>query len=135
MNYHVNRNGRDLGNFPLEELRRRRATGELNGTDAVWCPGMTHWQTLDSLLGTNGSRPPAKKSGATAWILSIAGVVLVLLLACVTFAFRPLAKEVIRAVTAKQSARTAGAIEAATKPVKPWPKSKTQNDVQAHARE
>ena len=50
MNYHLNRDGRDLGVFPLEELQRRRAAGELTGIELVWTQGMPQWQSLDLVL-------------------------------------------------------------------------------------
>lgn len=50
MNYHLSQNGRDAGAFPLEELRRRRASGELNGSEPVWTDGMAQWEPLDSVL-------------------------------------------------------------------------------------
>ena len=59
MDYHLHRDGQNLGIFPLEELRRRRQAGELTGREYVWCPGMPDWQPLDWVL-TNSS------SGATA---------------------------------------------------------------------
>ena len=50
MNYHLHHQGRDLGILPLEELQRRRESGELSGSEFVWCEGMANWQTLDSIL-------------------------------------------------------------------------------------
>lgn len=55
MNYHLNRDGQDLGVFSVEELQRRRAAGELSGSELVWTTGMAEWQTLDSI---KGSVPP-----------------------------------------------------------------------------
>jgi hypothetical protein len=65
MDYHLNRAGQNLGVFPPEELRRRRAAGELNGTEMVWTQGMTAWQPLDSVLppGTPPSIAPAASGG------------------------------------------------------------------------
>lgn len=50
MNYHLNRDGQDLGAFPLAELQRRRVSGELTGKELVWAEGMQNWQSLDSVL-------------------------------------------------------------------------------------
>ena len=50
MDYHLNQQGQTLGVFPLEELRRRRQTGELTGAELVWCEGMAAWQSLDAVL-------------------------------------------------------------------------------------
>lgn len=57
MKYHLNRQGRELGCFPLDELRRRREAGELTGTELVWCEGMPAWEPLDAVLRV---RPPEK---------------------------------------------------------------------------
>ncbi len=86
MNYYLHHDGRDLGMFPLEELQRRRQSGELSGAEFVWREGMTEWQPLDSVLqGTAHGRfipPPlpaatAKKTGTrqVAWIAAIAVLV------------------------------------------------------------
>ena len=74
MEYHLLRNGRNEGVFSLEELRRRRATGELSGTEQVWRQGMVAWAALDSVLalgqveGTSATPPPlpppARKPGS-----------------------------------------------------------------------
>jgi GYF domain 2 len=60
MNYHLHRQGQHEGIFPEEELRRRRAAGELTGAELVWCEGMAEWQGLDAVLGIGpaGSRGP-----------------------------------------------------------------------------
>lgn len=58
MNYHLNRDGQNLGTFPLEELRQRREAGELNGTEQVWCDGMAEWQSLDEVLGHQVTEAP-----------------------------------------------------------------------------
>jgi hypothetical protein len=61
MNYHLNRDGQNLGIFPLEELRHWRQSGRLNGKELVWCAGMATWQTLDEVLRRNppGAAPAA----------------------------------------------------------------------------
>ena len=50
MDYHLNQQGKTVGVFPLEELRRRRNAGELTGSEFVWCEGMPAWQSLDAVL-------------------------------------------------------------------------------------
>jgi hypothetical protein len=50
MNYHLNRNRLDMGVFALEELQRRHQTGEMTGTELVWCPGMAEWRPLEEVL-------------------------------------------------------------------------------------
>jgi GYF domain 2 len=90
MNYHLNRQGQNVGVFPLEELRRRRGAGECQGDDLVWCEGMSTWQRLDSVLQTGGpggpgSAPPVismptakRKTNRTLVAVMVAGAVLVL---------------------------------------------------------
>jgi hypothetical protein len=64
MNYHVNRQGLNVGVFSLEELRRRREAGEFGGSEWVWREGMAQWQLLDLVLkqgdgvGTGAPQPP-----------------------------------------------------------------------------
>ena len=58
MNYHLHRNGQTTGVFSLEELSRRRATGEISGGDLVWCEGMPAWQPLDAVLRVKGFSLP-----------------------------------------------------------------------------
>lgn len=50
MNYHLNRDGQNIGIFPLAELQQRRVAGELTGSELVWTQGMKQWQPLDSVL-------------------------------------------------------------------------------------
>jgi hypothetical protein len=59
MDYHVHRKGRHLGTFPLEELQRRRAIGELTGEEMAWREGLPDWVPLDSVLG--GTTPQTSK--------------------------------------------------------------------------
>ncbi|HXD00568.1 MAG TPA: DUF4339 domain-containing protein [Verrucomicrobiae bacterium] len=58
MDFYLNRGGRNEGPFPLYELRRRRESGELGGSEHVWREGMTGWQSLDAVLAQN---PPASQ--------------------------------------------------------------------------
>ncbi len=64
MNYHVRKQGVDIGFFPLEELRRRRAAGEFTGAEYVQGEGMTDWQPLDLVLqqGYRTTPPPLSQS-------------------------------------------------------------------------
>jgi hypothetical protein len=66
MNYHLRRQGEDLGIFPLEELRRRRQAGELTGLEYVQGEGMKDWQPLDLVLqqGYRTVPPPVPASAA-----------------------------------------------------------------------
>jgi hypothetical protein len=58
VDFYLNRGGRNEGPFPLYELRRRRESGELGGSEHVWREGMTGWQSLDAVLAQN---PPASQ--------------------------------------------------------------------------
>jgi hypothetical protein len=68
MNYHLSRDGQNLGVFPLDELRRSRAAGRFDGSEFVWCAGMTEWQPIDSVLTAKPapSAPPVISATATA---------------------------------------------------------------------
>jgi len=88
MNYHLRRQGEDLGIFSLEELRRRRQAGELSGLEYVQGDGMKDWQPLDLVLrqGYRTVPPPVPASAARTgpspvliWTCIAGGVVLVLL--------------------------------------------------------
>src|SRR5437879_3154916 len=79
MEYHLHYQGRNLGVFSLDELRRRRGAGELSGNELVWRQGMTNWQPLDSLLQSSEirrpippplpvPRPARRSHRATVWI-------------------------------------------------------------------
>ncbi len=69
MNYHVNRNGADLGIFSLEQLQGGYASGEFEASDLVWCEGMPEWKPLSTVLADmqdtstapspDGTPPPA----------------------------------------------------------------------------
>jgi hypothetical protein len=49
MDYHVNRDGEDLGIFEEARLREAWERGELLATDLVWTAGMPEWVPLGSL--------------------------------------------------------------------------------------
>jgi hypothetical protein len=69
MQYHLSQNGQNVGTFELEELRRRRDTGELAGGSLVWCPGMAGWQTLDTVLGPRAGAAAKRRNKAVIfWI-------------------------------------------------------------------
>src|ERR1700734_3505413 len=88
MNYHLRRQGEDLGVFPLEELRRRRQAGELTGLEYVQGEGMEDWQPLDLVLqrGYRTVPPPVPGAGvrrgpnATLVWTGIAGAVVLVVL-------------------------------------------------------
>ena len=57
MNYHIGRDGRQLGSFSLEQVMDGLANGTLLRTDLAWSEGMADWQPLDSVLAQTGSMP------------------------------------------------------------------------------
>lgn len=59
MNFQLKKAGKDLGDFPLAELRRRRDAGELTGTELVWREGMDQWAALDAVLRAEAAKTPA----------------------------------------------------------------------------
>jgi len=81
MDYHLNRDGQNLGIFPLVELSRRRALGELSGTEMVWCAGMSQWEPLDTVLrrtiGVGG--PKRRISVAKVVVITVVLAVLAIL--------------------------------------------------------
>src|ERR1700722_3613077 len=64
MNYHVHRQGENLGVFSLEELRSRREAGEFTGAEYLQGEGMSDWQPLDLVLeqGYRVAPPPLPSS-------------------------------------------------------------------------
>lgn len=66
MNYHIARDGQQIGVFPEEEVRLKFTAGEFRGSDLCWTEGMTDWQPLDTVIETtapstaiNPYAPPA----------------------------------------------------------------------------
>jgi hypothetical protein len=131
MNYHLNRDGQNLGIFPKEELARRRAAGELNGRELVWAPGMERWQLLDLMLGlgqpTNAAAPAAdsNKTQVVAWVIIVA----ILLTSVVLFSL-VWHKSPLRSTEAVGES----AMQAASRPVVFPPKAHTQADVKSEER-
>jgi uncharacterized RDD family membrane protein YckC len=58
MNYHVAKNGAQLGQMPEEEIVRRLQTGELAPGDLCWTDGMAEWQPLGSKFKSPVFAPP-----------------------------------------------------------------------------
>src|SRR4029079_17449789 len=84
MNYHLHRDGKNLGVFSVEDLRRQREAGQLTGTELVWTPGMPSWQPLDSLL--SGALPPpgpapARRRGLSPILIAVLTTVAALFIA------------------------------------------------------
>ena len=64
MNYHVRRRGEYLGCFPLEELVRRRDSGEFTGVEYVQAEGTNDWQPMGMVLkqGYRTTPPPVPQT-------------------------------------------------------------------------
>lgn len=140
MNYHLrNLQGQDLGVFPLDELRRRRAAGALTGSEHVWCEGLANWELLDSVLQSRTSGnphlpPPAippvpRKKNPVLTVAIVAGILLILVGAiCVGIAVLKVVKHaqpVLERITSRSapfvgeadSADEASVVAIASKPV------------------
>ncbi len=57
--YHVGRNGKQTGPFPLEQLKAMAASGELLPTDLVWTEGMANWEPASTIPGLFQAAAPA----------------------------------------------------------------------------
>jgi hypothetical protein len=104
MKYKVRRQGENLGEFSLEELTRRRETGEFSGGEYVQLAGALDWQPLDSVIQhgyrTAPSTPPPLATGGLSNPAIIWGLVLfgfVLMMALVFFFARVATQERQRA--------------------------------------
>ena len=51
MKYKIARNGQEIGEWTLEEVRAKYQLGELTATDMAWTPGMDNWMLLPQVLG------------------------------------------------------------------------------------
>lgn len=148
MNYHLSRDGQNLGVFTLEELRRRRAAGELTGSELIWTEGMPQWLPLNAIMppGTPGAITPPiqsapRPSRVLFWVLLITGLMIAGFLAMAVIGYRM----VVRPMLKELSQHSAGdlvsplvqsaAMEAASKPVVIAPNSLTAADVTKSARE
>lgn len=145
MNYHLNQGGKDVGVFPLEELRRRRDTGELTGSELVWCDGMPQWQPLNTVLQAARPKfiaPPPIPPGQKRDMHPV--VSLVLVIAVVSFIagatiFGIMVYRAVRVVsTISQTGRStvnSSAMQAARRPVVCQTNTQIWKDVQREQRE
>jgi len=58
MNYHVARNGQQLGVIADHEISNKLASGELSGSDLAWAEGMAEWQPISSISSLNSGSAP-----------------------------------------------------------------------------
>ena len=143
MNYHLHSEGRDLGVFSVDELRRRRQSGELSGSEYVWAEGMQEWKPLDAVLGPSpqpvgpskanweGERPREPKTRSP--LMWVWAVLAILLVAAVAFAVFIGPKVVRQARLARQS--TSDGMDVSTKKVTWDRKTASVADANKRARE
>lgn len=62
MNYHVARNGQQLGSLSVSDIQDKLAAGELSGGDLAWAEGMAQWQPISSIAELSGGRAPGSSS-------------------------------------------------------------------------
>ncbi|RBP47221.1 uncharacterized protein DUF4190 [Roseimicrobium gellanilyticum] len=65
MQYHVSRNGHQLGKVSEADLRAGFAEGHFLATDLVWRDGMAQWTPLGEVLKTPATGPSLVKSGSS----------------------------------------------------------------------
>jgi hypothetical protein len=123
MNYKVHLGGENFVDVPLDELQRRRQERSLTGRELVWRPGMSNWQTLDSILDPK-ARP---RGGRKTWLwVVIAVVVGVGLLTAISYA-------ALRSLRSSGFLRFAQestwGVEAASRPLAQSPHSTREADV------
>jgi len=51
MNIYIQKDGRQQGPFPLEEINAKALRGELGPSDPAWIEGWAQWQLLSSVPG------------------------------------------------------------------------------------
>ena len=140
MNYHLHSDGRDLGIFSLEELQRRRQSGELSGTEYVWADGMAEWKPLDAVLlpPTPAAAPPSptarpiptKRNRTVLWVGAVLGF---LFLAALAFALF-IGPKIVRQVRLARQQGPDG-IDVSSKKVTWDRKTATMDDANKRARE
>ncbi|HZV36723.1 MAG TPA: GYF domain-containing protein [Verrucomicrobiae bacterium] len=141
MNYQLRREGRDLGTFTLEELREKRASGELTGSEYVRCEGKFNWQPLDLLLayGPEAMPPPVpvKRGMSTGWIWALAIVAGLMLVGTMVYTairtskiFQATVSQQLTQATTREDGMTA-----ASKPVTWTTNTLTARDANERAKE
>lgn len=59
MNYHIARDGTQLGTFTLDQVRDGLANGSIQSTDLAWAEGMDDWKPVGALNILPAGAPPA----------------------------------------------------------------------------
>lgn len=63
--YSINRAGQQYGPYPVDDLKRGVAQGNIVGTDLAWAPGMPGWVPIAELFGEAALAPaPATAAGS-----------------------------------------------------------------------
>jgi hypothetical protein len=143
MNYRLNQDGRDAGEFSLEELRRRRRAGELAGTEFVWRPGMDDWQTLDAILQSMppkspppipalARRPVANRNPRLIWLWMIICVFGAIAIARIGYVATRVVRQVQR--VQRRASGTEG-VPSAVKPINTNINTRTEADATKRKRE
>jgi hypothetical protein len=149
MDYHLCRHGQNVGIFPLEELRRRRAIGELSGDDLVWREGMAAWASLDSVVGTSnpgtpgGTRPPPipaaalkpKSNRPLIWGITAGVVLAVVAIIAMGFVAVRVARTIRQMVQLAGNGNSAAATEAAGRRIRVSTNAITATVVRKRSRE
>lgn len=63
MNYHVARNGQQLGTLSTTDISLKLSTGELSPQDLAWTEGMANWQPISSISGLSSGGGATPSSG------------------------------------------------------------------------
>lgn len=65
---HISRGGKELGQFPPDEIVKHLSSGLLMRTDLAWQDGMTEWKPIYEIVGVQQSHlddlPPSLESGS-----------------------------------------------------------------------
>lgn len=85
MKHQLSRDGANLGEFSMDELREGRATGQFDGWEFVWLVSTAEWQAIDDFLKLELQRPRTtpppipltaeqKRNRIVGWVLAGVGV-------------------------------------------------------------
>ena len=147
MNYRMRRQGEDLGVFTLDELRRRRESGELTGGEYIQSEGMSDWQPLDLVLqqGYRVVPPPLPLSvskgglspGVIGLVVAVGVILFVAFCAYVGISFQRGFQTAINSSRPRRNLNPSSqaGVAAASKPVAWTTNTLTALDVQKRGRE
>jgi GYF domain 2 len=140
MTYYLNVPGKKAQPISLEELRQRRSTGQLNGSELVWTEGMPQWLPVDALLQNPVPPPlarPSSRSNRT--ILTVVIVAMVAGLGIVSFlgvvAFKQFRRQIRRQTAQAATASKNATLALAGKAISWNTNTVTLKDVRRHGRE